>query len=90
MSPTFWLPNVNLKNIKIIFTCQSGTNTIDCLAPILSQKIEYAIPNNKIISVKEELFKKNPKLKSFDVSTHFGDLKIASRILSSHPKLEFT
>jgi hypothetical protein len=53
VSPTFWLPNINLKNIKIIFTCQSGENTIDCLVPILSQKIQYAISNNKIMSVKE-------------------------------------
>jgi hypothetical protein len=53
VSPTFWLPDINLKNIKIIFTCQSGANTIDCLVPILSQKIQYAISNNKIMSVKE-------------------------------------
>jgi hypothetical protein len=29
--PSFWLPDVSLKNIKIILTAQNGSNAIDCL-----------------------------------------------------------
>lgn len=29
--PSFWFPDVNLKNLKIILTSQSGSTSIECL-----------------------------------------------------------
>ncbi len=37
--PSFWLPDVNLKNLKIILTSQTGDKSLDCLFPIISHKI---------------------------------------------------
>lgn len=37
--PSFWLPNVCLKNIKIIFTTETGSSAKDCLLPTISHII---------------------------------------------------
>lgn len=55
--PTFWLPDASLKNIKIIYTAQTNSAAIDCLLPSVSHKIEYVIPDSKIASIKENLYK---------------------------------
>ncbi len=39
VSPSFWLPNVNLKNIKIIYTAQTNSTATDCLLQSVSHKI---------------------------------------------------
>lgn len=86
--PSFWLPDVNLKNLKIILTSQSGSSSIDCLLPIISKKIEYIISSAKVKTIKQKLIKANNKLQYFTEQTHFGDLKIALKILISYPQLE--
>ena len=37
--PSFWLPDVNLKNIKIILTTEKGSTATESLQPIISHKI---------------------------------------------------
>lgn len=48
VSPSFWFPDVSLKNVKIIMTCDKETNIPESLMPVVSKKIDFVLPENKI------------------------------------------
>lgn len=72
VAPSFWFPDTNLKNVKIIVTCNKGTLIPQILMPIVSDQMELVLSVAKIQSVKQKLLESNPKLECFDSNLHFG------------------
>jgi len=81
VAPSFWFPDTNLKNVKIIMTCNKGTQIPQILMPIVSDQMEHVLSDAKVQSVKKKLLENNPKLECFDKNLHIGELQILSKMM---------
>ena len=87
VSPLFWLPDISLRNVKIILT---ATKVTPDLEQLFGNQIEHVLPENQIKEAKHKIYQQYPSLKSMlmDGKISNGDLKLAAEIIKAHPQFE--